>query len=131
VKYLGHEATEDFWHCNLWEWAVDMVVNPLLAPHFVWDACELSKFNGEEFVRFIHEPWTADRLWEVQVFQYFLFQLWFAYSNAVQTARSGRETVWVHPLNIIVLYAQRDSYQLGFLLERCDRCSNPRFPHHY
>lgn len=98
MKYLGHKATEDFWHCNLWEWAVDMVVNPLLAPYFVWDACELSKFNGEEFVRFIHEPWTANRLWEVQVCQYFLFQLWFAYSSAVQTARSGRETIWVHPL---------------------------------
>ena len=75
-----------------------MIINPLLVPHFVWDACELSKFDGEEFVQFIHELWTANQLWEVQVCQYFLFQLWFTYSSAVQTARSGRETMWVHSL---------------------------------
>jgi hypothetical protein len=57
----------EFWWCNLWDWAMDLVKNPLLASHFVWDSCRLTKFNGTEWVRFVHEPWTADRLWEVQV----------------------------------------------------------------
>jgi hypothetical protein len=43
------------------------VKDPVLAPHFQWDAQRLSKFNGKEFVRFIHEPYTADRFWEIQV----------------------------------------------------------------
>ncbi len=46
---------------------MELVTNPLLASHFTWDSCQLSKFNGSEWVRFIHEPWTADRLWDVQV----------------------------------------------------------------
>ena len=41
--------------------------DPTLAPHFEWDAQRLSKFNGKEYVRFIHEPYTADRFWEIQV----------------------------------------------------------------
>ncbi|KAG2092954.1 uncharacterized protein F5147DRAFT_747983 [Suillus discolor] len=37
-----------------------------LAPHFVFDAQRLSKFNGEQFVRFIDEPWTANAFWNAQ-----------------------------------------------------------------
>ena len=45
----------------LWDWALSLVKDPILAPHFQWDAQRLFKFNGKEFVRFIHEPYTADR----------------------------------------------------------------------
>lgn len=51
----------------LWDWAMDLVDDPQLAPFFVWDSQRLSKFNGTSFTRFIHEPWTADRMWDIQV----------------------------------------------------------------
>ncbi|PPQ63348.1 hypothetical protein CVT24_006721, partial [Panaeolus cyanescens] len=64
--YKEYELSSSFWHCDLWLWAVDLIKNPILADKFVWDACVLSKWNGSEFVRFIHEPWTAERFWLVQ-----------------------------------------------------------------
>lgn len=67
VLFDIHHMEADLWHCNLWEWAVDTIRNPLLADKFVWDACRLKKFDGEKFVRFIHEPWMTDRFWDVQV----------------------------------------------------------------
>jgi hypothetical protein len=56
-----------FWSRDLWQWALDTIRHPSLATSFVWDSRKLFKFDGEVFVRFIHEPWTADRFWEVQV----------------------------------------------------------------
>jgi len=44
-----------------------MLQDPLLAPHFVWDAQRLYKHNGTRYERFIDEPWTADRWWRIQV----------------------------------------------------------------
>ncbi|KAG2057487.1 hypothetical protein BDR06DRAFT_980881 [Suillus hirtellus] len=43
----------------LWEWALDLLGNLVLAPHFVWDAQHLYKHNGTEFECFYNEPWTA------------------------------------------------------------------------
>ncbi|KIJ19761.1 hypothetical protein PAXINDRAFT_7042 [Paxillus involutus ATCC 200175] len=40
--------------------------NPLLAPHFIWDAERLYKHNGTEFERFFDEPWTGDHWWDIQ-----------------------------------------------------------------
>ncbi|KAG2039871.1 hypothetical protein BDR03DRAFT_932955 [Suillus americanus] len=37
-----------------------------LAPHFVFDAQRLYKFNGTCFVCFIDEPWTANAFWDAQ-----------------------------------------------------------------
>ncbi|KAG1901040.1 uncharacterized protein F5891DRAFT_1128297 [Suillus fuscotomentosus] len=50
----------------LWEWALDLLGNLVLAPHFVWDAQRLYKHNGTEFERFYNEPWMGDRWWDVQ-----------------------------------------------------------------
>ncbi|KAG1838070.1 hypothetical protein F4604DRAFT_1998347 [Suillus subluteus] len=50
----------------LWDWALDLLQDCRLAYHFVFDAQRLSKFNGEQFVRFIDEPWTADAFWNAQ-----------------------------------------------------------------
>ncbi|KAG0704425.1 hypothetical protein DFH29DRAFT_981528 [Suillus ampliporus] len=35
--------------------------------YFIFDAQRLSKFNGEKFIWFIHEPWTANAYWEYQL----------------------------------------------------------------
>ncbi|KIJ59110.1 hypothetical protein HYDPIDRAFT_177922 [Hydnomerulius pinastri MD-312] len=50
----------------LWEWALDLLGNPILAPHFIWDAEHLYKHNGTDFERFFDEPWTGDRWWDTQ-----------------------------------------------------------------
>ncbi|KIK73351.1 hypothetical protein PAXRUDRAFT_20955 [Paxillus rubicundulus Ve08.2h10] len=51
----------------LWEWALDMLTNPLLTLHFVWDAQRLFKHNGQEYKCFYMEPWMGERWWDVQV----------------------------------------------------------------
>lgn len=51
----------------LWDWTSDLIVDPLLAPYFTWDACRMYRFDGKEWIRFIDEPWTADNFWEYQV----------------------------------------------------------------
>ena len=34
---------------------------------FIWDSQTLFKFDGKVFVWLIHEPWTMNWFWEVQV----------------------------------------------------------------
>ena len=55
------------WYRSLWDWACDLLKDPCIGLHFVFDAQRLSKFDGESFVRFIDEPYTADDLWNYQV----------------------------------------------------------------
>ncbi|KAG1897928.1 uncharacterized protein F5891DRAFT_1241093 [Suillus fuscotomentosus] len=64
---LRNEVLEfDMHYRPLWDWVLDLLRDKRLAPHFVFDAQCLSKFNGERFVRFIDEPWTADVFWKAQ-----------------------------------------------------------------
>ena len=67
MEYKKETLNFEFFYRNLWEWAMDLVTDPILAPHFHWDAQQLYKYNGKEWVRFMHEPWTADKYWRVQV----------------------------------------------------------------
>lgn len=67
ASHKGHELVFDFWCRSLWDWVLDLVGNPLLAPYFEWDAQKLFKHDGTNFVRFVDEPWTANRFWNVQV----------------------------------------------------------------
>ncbi|KAG1814111.1 hypothetical protein EV424DRAFT_1348837 [Suillus variegatus] len=47
---LGNEVREfDMHYCPLWDWVLDLLRDKRLAPHFVFDAQRLSKFNGERF----------------------------------------------------------------------------------
>ncbi|KAI5993201.1 hypothetical protein EDD15DRAFT_2388095 [Pisolithus albus] len=50
----------------VWEWALDILDNDFLAPHFVWDAQRLFKYDGRGFERFYDEPWTGDSWWDIQ-----------------------------------------------------------------
>ncbi|THH10264.1 hypothetical protein EW146_g8426 [Bondarzewia mesenterica] len=64
---LKNETHEFEFHMKpLWEWALDLAGDPVLSPHFVWDAQRVSKFNGTDFVRMYHEPWMANKFWEIQ-----------------------------------------------------------------
>ncbi|KAI9457934.1 hypothetical protein HD554DRAFT_2042222 [Boletus coccyginus] len=51
---------------SLWDWALDLLNNPLVAPDFVWDAQRLYRYDGEEYKRFYTEPWTGDHWWDIQ-----------------------------------------------------------------
>ena len=44
-----------------------MLRDSRLQPHFTWDAERLYKFDGTSFERFVDEPWTANRYYEIQV----------------------------------------------------------------
>ncbi|PBK61347.1 hypothetical protein ARMSODRAFT_850222, partial [Armillaria solidipes] len=66
VNLKGKQHHYDVYHRSLWQWALDLIQDPILALHFTWDAVRLSKWNGKEFVRFRHEPWTADQFWNLQ-----------------------------------------------------------------
>ncbi|KAG1787607.1 uncharacterized protein HD556DRAFT_1448617 [Suillus plorans] len=66
VPFQSIDQTFPFFHRSLWDWAVDLLQDPEVGLHFVFDAQQLSKFDGEKFVRYIHEPWTANAFWEYQ-----------------------------------------------------------------
>jgi hypothetical protein len=69
VSVKHHDETHKFeiHYRPLWDWALDLLQDKHLAYHFVFDAQRLSKFNGEQFIHFIDEPWTADAFWNAQV----------------------------------------------------------------
>ncbi|KAK7016112.1 hypothetical protein R3P38DRAFT_2543114, partial [Favolaschia claudopus] len=58
--------TFDMYARPLWDWAVDLIKDPSLSRCFVWDSVKMFRHNGNSFIRFWNEPWTADALWEIQ-----------------------------------------------------------------
>ncbi|KAI6107526.1 hypothetical protein EDD17DRAFT_1776127 [Pisolithus thermaeus] len=64
--YKGEDFTFPVYAQSLWEWALDLLSNPLLAPHFTWDAQRLFKYDGSKYKRFYSEPWTGDCWWNIQ-----------------------------------------------------------------
>lgn len=73
VEYKKKNIKYEVYLWPLWDWALDLLDNPLLASHFVWNAQQLYKHNGTEFEHFFQEPWTEDCWWNLQVI--FLFFL--------------------------------------------------------
>ncbi|KAG1775238.1 hypothetical protein EV702DRAFT_1180452 [Suillus placidus] len=66
VPYKKEEIEFNVHTWPLWDWAMDLLQDPLLALHFIWDVQRLYKHDGADFTQFIHEPWTADRWWRIQ-----------------------------------------------------------------
>ncbi|EIW75195.1 hypothetical protein CONPUDRAFT_66265 [Coniophora puteana RWD-64-598 SS2] len=66
VDYKGEKLHHEFYARDFMDWALDLLENESLAPHFVWDAQRQYKHNGNDYVRYIDEPWTADRWWDIQ-----------------------------------------------------------------
>jgi hypothetical protein len=73
VTYKKKEQVYEVHARPIWDWALDLLDNPLLAPQFVWDACRVYKRNDTEFEHFFDEPWTGDRWWDIQVHNSCLF----------------------------------------------------------
>ncbi|KAG2339941.1 hypothetical protein BDR05DRAFT_977501 [Suillus weaverae] len=66
VPYKKEQKVFEVHARPLWDWALDLLGNPLLAPHFVWDAQHVYKHNGMDFEHFFNELWTSDRWWDIQ-----------------------------------------------------------------
>ncbi|OJA20946.1 hypothetical protein AZE42_03510 [Rhizopogon vesiculosus] len=66
VPHQGKAHEYKMYSRCLWNWALDLMRDSQFAPHFVFDAQRLYKFNGAHFVQFIDEPWTANAFWDVQ-----------------------------------------------------------------
>jgi hypothetical protein len=58
----------------LWDWTLQLVQDPRLSDVIVWDAEKAYFYNGEKYVRFFTEPWTANAVWAVQVCHLYSFQ---------------------------------------------------------
>jgi hypothetical protein len=67
VLYKGITKPFEFWCRPLWDWLTNLLEDPSLASCFEWDARRFSKFDGQTWQPFVHEPWTAERFWAVQV----------------------------------------------------------------
>ncbi|KAI6097079.1 hypothetical protein F5141DRAFT_1067355 [Pisolithus sp. B1] len=66
VPYKGNDVTFQVHVCPLWDWAFNLLQNPLLAPHFIWDAQCLFKYDGEKYECFYTKLWTGDCWWDIQ-----------------------------------------------------------------
>ncbi|KAI5986488.1 hypothetical protein EDD15DRAFT_2389855 [Pisolithus albus] len=66
APYKGEDFTFPIYARSLWDWVLDLLSNPLLAPHFTWDAQRLFKYDGSKYERFYSEPWTGDCWWNIQ-----------------------------------------------------------------
>ncbi|KAG1756385.1 uncharacterized protein EDB91DRAFT_1076431 [Suillus paluster] len=67
VPYKKEQQVFEVHMRPLWDWALDLLDNPLLAPHFIWDAQHIYKHNDMDFEHFFNEPWTGDWWWEIQI----------------------------------------------------------------
>ncbi|KAF7337221.1 hypothetical protein MSAN_02274500 [Mycena sanguinolenta] len=69
VQVLYKNAPQSFqmFARPLWEWTLDLIQDPCLAPCFVWDAVKMYRHNGKSFVRFWNEPWTGNAFWQIQI----------------------------------------------------------------
>ncbi|KAI5993749.1 hypothetical protein F5J12DRAFT_897024 [Pisolithus orientalis] len=66
APYKGKEMEFEVHTRPVGDWALDLLADPQLAPHFVWDAEWVYKHNGEEYECFYGEPWTCDHWWDIQ-----------------------------------------------------------------
>ncbi|THU95745.1 hypothetical protein K435DRAFT_819621 [Dendrothele bispora CBS 962.96] len=66
VEYQGEDQTFSVLLRPLWDWVEEIATDKDLAPKMQWDACRHCKFDGEDWERFIEEPWTADCWWSIQ-----------------------------------------------------------------
>ncbi|KAG2063088.1 hypothetical protein BDR04DRAFT_1131147 [Suillus decipiens] len=66
VPHRDQEHDFDVWYRLLWDWACDLLKDPRLGPHFMFNAQRLYKFDGRDFVYFFDEPWTGNAFWNSQ-----------------------------------------------------------------
>ncbi|KAG1904003.1 uncharacterized protein F5891DRAFT_977514 [Suillus fuscotomentosus] len=66
VPHRDQEHNFNVWYRLLWDWACDLLKDPCLGLHFMFDAQWLYKYDGQDFVHFFDEPWVANAFWDSQ-----------------------------------------------------------------
>ncbi|KAF9491818.1 hypothetical protein BDN71DRAFT_1578516 [Pleurotus eryngii] len=66
VEYDSEKMTFEMWYRPLWDWALSLILDSSLVPYFEWNSQRLYKFDGTHFVRFVDEPLTGERLWNME-----------------------------------------------------------------
>ncbi|KAG6905321.1 hypothetical protein DXG01_003456 [Tephrocybe rancida] len=66
VTYGKYSKSFDFWNRSLKDWATVILDDNYLGNIAEFESVRLDKFDGEDWVPFYHEPWTAKRMWAVQ-----------------------------------------------------------------
>jgi hypothetical protein len=67
VQYLAGTRILEFWSHSLMSCAWNIVEDSDLAKLCKWDVMRLEKFDGKAWIPFIHEPWSATHMWNMQV----------------------------------------------------------------
>lgn len=80
----------------LWDWAVDLIMNPQLHLHFEWDAQQIFRHTGETTTCVYHEPWTGDAFWNVQVHNHHCSNLCLHRPYCVELDYCSLKSRWVH-----------------------------------
>ncbi|KAL1741517.1 hypothetical protein HDZ31DRAFT_16776, partial [Schizophyllum fasciatum] len=63
----GYKESYEMHHTSMLDWARSLVTDPELKDHLVYDAQRMFIHNGQKFERWVDEPYTANRLWNIQV----------------------------------------------------------------
>ncbi|KAF4599037.1 hypothetical protein EYR40_006126 [Pleurotus pulmonarius] len=66
VEYDGEKLSFEMWYRPLWDWALSLIQDSSLVQYFDWNSQRLYKFDGAHFVRFVDEPLTGERLWNME-----------------------------------------------------------------
>ncbi|KAI6099276.1 hypothetical protein EV401DRAFT_2081596 [Pisolithus croceorrhizus] len=66
APYKGEDMMFQVHIRPLWDWALDLLQNPSLTLHFVWDAQQLFKHDGKKYECFYTEPWMGTHWWDIQ-----------------------------------------------------------------
>ncbi|KAJ3977305.1 hypothetical protein EV361DRAFT_879617 [Lentinula raphanica] len=68
VPYRGLTECFDVYYRPLWDWTLELLMDPRIAPNLNWHARRLFRYHKASgtWKRFVNEPWTANRWWEVQ-----------------------------------------------------------------
>ncbi|TEB31163.1 hypothetical protein FA13DRAFT_1629677, partial [Coprinellus micaceus] len=66
AEYDGEIIKFPVWRMDTEKWMLDILYSPALRSKLRFDAERLFQHDGEKFVRFYNEPWTANRWWKVQ-----------------------------------------------------------------
>ncbi|KAI6115074.1 hypothetical protein EDD16DRAFT_1520797 [Pisolithus croceorrhizus] len=67
APYKGEDMMFQVHIRPLWDWALDLLQNPSLTLHFVWDAQQLFKHDGKKYECFYTEPWMGTHWWDIQL----------------------------------------------------------------
>ncbi|KAJ7613048.1 hypothetical protein FB45DRAFT_759393 [Roridomyces roridus] len=65
AKIWGETRKYSFFYRNPWEWIKTLLQDPSLACHSNWKSRKMFYSEGDHTERFVNEPWTGNRWWEV------------------------------------------------------------------